>query len=171
MDQKLNPNDAPLYDELRLYCIELTDSVTEGEDILQDVYIRWWMKARDLQGRHLKNWLYRTARHRLIDKFRVKHPDLFAPDLDGASEFDAPDSKSVNPADEAERREKIKLVLYYLKKCDDTTREIVRLRFYEDCTYEEIGMRVGMAPAAVRNIILRTLEEILKIFQRMDGVD
>lgn len=171
MDQIFNLNDAPFYAEIRRYCFRMINSETEADDLVQEVYVRLCKSERDLKGSHLRNWLFRVARNLVIDRRRSKRPVNVVPDEDGASVFDAPDDKSVNPATEVEHQEKIQIALSLLNNCDDRTREIFRLRFHEGYSFSAIGMKVGLSTTSVRNIINGKLGEFLEAFRKLGAVN
>ena len=170
MNYFINPIDAPCYEELRRYCVRLMKSEAEAEDIVQEVYVRLYKTKRNLEGAHLRNWLFRVARNLVIDRLRSKHPERIAPEVEGASLLDAPDGKSVNPATAAERQDLIQVILAMLECCDERTQEIFRLKFHECCSSTEIGAKVNVSPSTVRKILLGKLQEFREAFQKMDAV-
>lgn len=170
MNHNSNPADAPHYEEIRRYCFRLTNSETEAADLTQEVYVRFCASNRNLEGAHLRNWLFRVARNLVIDKIRAKHPERISPDVEGALLADMPDRKSASPATVAEQQDLIQNVLSALNNCDKRTREIFRLKFYENKTSSEIGTEVGISSSTVRKILLGKLQEFREAFQSMGAV-
>lgn len=166
MNHNTKPNDAPHYDEIRRYCVRLTKSDAEADDITQEVYVRMCKSNRNLEGAHLRNWLFRVARNLVIDKLRAKHPERVAPGVEGTQLADMPDRKSANPASIAEQQDLIQNILSMLNNCDKRTREIFRLKFYERKTSSEIGSQVGISSSTVRKILLGKLQEFREAFQK-----
>lgn len=167
MNQNSNLIDAPHYEEIRRYCFRLTNSEAEADDLTQEVYVRLCESKRNLEGAHLRNWLFRVARNLVIDKLRTEHPERIAPDVEGTLLADMPDRKSANPASSAEQQDLIQNVLSILEQSDKRTREIFRLKFYEDKTSSEIGLQVGVSSSTVRKILLGKLQEFREAFQKM----
>ena len=170
MNHNSIPTDAPHYEEIRRYCFRLTNSETDADDLTQEVFTRLYESGRNLEGAHLRNWLFRVARNLVIDKLRAKHSERIAPEVEGTPLADMPDRKSANPASAAEQQDLIQNVLSALNKCDKRTREIFRLKFYEDKTSSEIGSQVGIASSTVRKILLGKLQEFREAFQKMGAV-
>ena len=170
MNHNTNPTNAPHYEEIRRYCVRLTNSETEADDLTQEVFTRLYESGRNLEGAHLRNWLFRVARNLVIDKLRAKHPERIAPEVEGTQLADMPDRKSANPAVAAEQQDMIQKVLSVLNKCDKRTREIFRLKFYEDKNSSEIGSQVGISSSTVRKILLGKLQEFREAFQKMGAV-
>ena len=118
----------------------------------------------------MRNWLFRVARNLVIDSIRTKHPEQISPDVEGMQLVDMPDRKSVNPATMVEQQDLIQKVLSALNNCDKRTREIFRLKFYENKSSSEIGNQVGISSSTVRKILLGKLQEFREAFQRMGAV-
>ena len=170
MNHNSIPTDAPHYEEIRRYCFRLTNSEAEASDLTQEVYARLCKSKRNLEGAHLRNWLFRVARNLVIDSIRTKHPEQISPDVEGMQLVDMPDRKSVNPATMVEQQDLIQKVLSALNNCDKRTREIFRLKFYENKSSSEIGNQVGISSSTVRKILLGKLQEFREAFQRMGAV-
>ena len=170
MNHNTNLTNAPHYEEIRRYCFRLINSETEAEDLTQEVFTRLYASGRNLEGAHLRNWLFRVARNLVIDKLRVKHPELIDPDVEGMQLADMSDRNSANPAKTVEQQDLIQNILSILEQCDKRTREIFRLKFYEDKTSSEIGSQVGVSSSTVRKILLGKLQEFREAFQKMGAV-
>ncbi|MBR5161921.1 MAG: sigma-70 family RNA polymerase sigma factor [Thermoguttaceae bacterium] len=170
MNHNTNPTDAPHYEEIRRYCVRLTNSETEADDLTQEVFIRLYESGQNLEGTHLRNWLFRVARNLVIDNLRVKHPERIAPEIEGMQLADIPDSKSANPAKAVEQQDLIRYILSVLEQCDKRTREIFRLKFYEDKTSSEIGSQVGISSSTVRKILLGKIQEFREAYRKMEAV-
>ena len=150
---------APHYDAIRRYCIRLLKSETEADDLTQEVYVRLYESNRNLEGNHLRNWLYRVARNLVIDFFRKKHPERLAPEIEGTTLSNMQDNKNANPATAAEQQDLIQKAIAFLAKSNKRTREIFRLKFVEGKSSSEIGADIGISSSTVRKILLGKLQE------------
>ena len=158
------PANAPYYDDIHRYCVRLLKSEMEADDLTQEVYVRLCESNRNLEGTHLRNWLFRVARNLAIDKFRAKHPELLSPNAEGF--LNMHDKKSVDPAIEVERQDSIQKVVSKLKNIDKRTQEILRLKFVECKTSSEIGSQLGISSSTVRKIILGILQKLREALQK-----
>ena len=166
MNNNTNLAEAPYYDEIHRYCVRLTKSESEADDVTQEVYVRLYGSNRNLEGAHLRNWLFRVARNLVIDNLRAKHPEYISPDLFGTNLSDGTGNNSADPATAVEQQDLIQNVLSFLEQCDKRTREIFRLKFFECKTSSEIGSQVGISSSSVRKILLGKLQEFREAFQK-----
>lgn len=166
MNNNTNPAEAPYYDEIHRYCVRLLKSETEADDLTQEVYVRLCKSNRNLEGDHLRNWLFRVARNLIIDFFRAKHPERLAPEVEGATLADMPDRKSANPAANVEQQDLIQKIGRELKNSEKRTQEILRLKFVEGKSSSEIGAILGISSSAVRKIILGILQKLREALEK-----
>ena len=73
----------------------LTGSASDGEDLVQETYVRALGAAAGFDGRNLKAWLFRILRNTYIDLYRKQkqHPvrgglDTINPDVEGPIDAD-----------------------------------------------------------------------------------
>lgn len=135
------------------YCRRRTRSLHDAEDAVAEVFLVAWRKLDDATSAERPLlWLYSVAAkvtanqrrgqdrfRRLID--RIGH--LFTPTV-----VEASDAPILTAADAAE-------VAAALETLSSIDREIIRLVAYEQITYTETGMVVGLSEAAVRTRLYR----------------
>lgn len=83
--------------------------------------------------------------------------DLLASDIDIGSDLE-----------EAERYQILK---YSLTRLNEKEREIIRLRFYENMDYDQIGKVLGLSPKTVRNknsLIIKKLRKMCDFYDLKD---
>jgi RNA polymerase sigma-70 factor (ECF subfamily) len=73
----------------------LTGSTSDGEDLVQETYVRALAAAARFDGRNLKAWLFKILRNTFIDGYRKQrqHPtrgglDTVQPDVEGPMDAD-----------------------------------------------------------------------------------
>lgn len=82
-------------DELRSFLVHRSDSATEADDLLQDVFLRVVAQGADFC--HVVNpraWLFQVARNLLLDRFRLAKEKVELPDdltAEAPSEIDPVD--------------------------------------------------------------------------------
>lgn len=165
-----NNNPLPFYEEIRRYFVRICGS-TNADDFVQTVYCRFTKYKPDLEGQPLLNWLYCTARHLYIDQLRSKQPKVTASGDVETIVINAQDEHADDPAAVVEEQEQIKKLISILDSLNGTLKgNLIRLRFYEDKSFSEIGKEVGMSTSAARNQIMRLIKELSKEFKESDDV-
>ncbi|WP_229674215.1 RNA polymerase subunit sigma-70 [Nakamurella endophytica] len=116
---------APYRRELHLYCYRMLGSLTDADDVLQDVLLAAWRGLDGFAGRSsLRTWLYsiatrrclnavrgrgRRARHELVPPFRPPEPSRRG-DVPWLQPYpDAELARDDGPAELHERRETVSL--------------------------------------------------------------
>ena len=77
---------APYQKGLRTYCYQMSGSMNDAEDLLQEVLLRAWKGLRGFEGRSsLRTWLYRVAANVCIDGLEKKERRVLPMELGGPS--------------------------------------------------------------------------------------
>lgn len=147
-------------------------SVSDGEDVAQEVFIKAWRSLDSFRGDcAFSTWLYRitvnTAKDKIRSGNRHRTLSLTASDDDGEEiVIDVP----VTSADEIpeaafERRENIKAVRKAIEELPDDMRQILILRDLEGLSYTDIADLLHLEIGTVKSRLNRsraTLKKILK---------
>ena len=120
---------------LTRYAAQLTGNLDTARDVVQDTFLRLWQVDPDRVRGHLAEWLFTVCRNRALDVLRKENrmKPLTEADL-AVRPADAP-----SPAAEAERRETTSEVLRLLAGLPFNQREVVRLKFQNGLSYQEIS--------------------------------
>jgi len=128
----------------------LRRSLTDGEDVLQDVFVRAYLKLRsDDRGLTLRAWLYRIARNACIDDLR--RPTL-VPDAEIAR---AGSGIERDPAAESERRETLRRLLADLVRLPEQQRSALLMRELGGMSYTDVAGALGTSIPAVKSLLVR----------------
>src|SRR5689334_12466694 len=119
-------------------------------DILQDVFIKFYLSLPDLRiDQPLKPWLFQVARNRCVDELRRKHPISFS-QLEGSDEEDEvspiailPDPDPL-PEDIAEHHEFQQILHQAINELPLKYRQVVLLRYSARFSFIEIGRILNM---------------------------
>ncbi|MFS0728147.1 RNA polymerase sigma factor [Paenibacillus sp. 1P07SE] len=130
----------------RMICLKKGSS--EAEDLTQRVFVKALEHAdRFREQASPFTWLYRIAMNTIIDEYRQAEqrrqkqwlsPSLITKDFTAHVELSIDLSKALQTFGELDK-------------------EIITLRFFVDCTLEEIASIVGMRKSAVKNRLYRAL--------------
>jgi RNA polymerase sigma-70 factor (ECF subfamily) len=62
---------APYFRELHLHCYRMLGSVTDADDVLQEILLAAWRGLKEFEGRaSVRTWLYRIATNRCLNAIR-----------------------------------------------------------------------------------------------------
>jgi RNA polymerase sigma-70 factor (ECF subfamily) len=123
-------------------------------DLSQDVLLIVWRKLEQYRGfSALDGWLYRISLYEYMNALRR---------LPGRT--DSLDELSLDPSQESSPWE-FEDVHRGLERIGDKEAEIIRLKHFEELTFEEIGARLGISPNTAKARYyrgLRALEPLLE---------
>jgi RNA polymerase sigma-70 factor (ECF subfamily) len=157
---------AALESPLLSYARRLAGDPATAEDVVQDAFMK--LHAQFAEVREPRRWLYRTVHNQAINHRR--QAGKIVP-LHPVSEDVGPDSaESTDPQplpDEAIARwEGIGLVRLSLETLDERSRELIRLKFTENLSYKEIGVRTGLKTGHVGYLLHHALKSVADELQR-----
>ena len=158
---------AQLYDQYRVILFGLLMRILndreEAEDVLQEVFIQVWRRARDFDENRGKpfTWLVTLARSRGIDRLRslgARERVAVAATREGSEE-------SSDAASDAFRSEQQQLVRSALAQLPEEQKRPLVLAYFDGLTQTEIAEKLG-APLGTVKTRMRTgmgkLREILR---------
>ncbi len=115
-----------------------------SHDIVQDSFMKLWIKRKKVDKKKIKSYLYTTAYHTLIDYIRKNKRNTSLENSD-IGNFESNESYS-----------DIKEVLNAaVEKLPEVQRSVIMLRDYEGYSYEEIGTITGLNESQVKVYIYR----------------
>lgn len=132
-----------------------------AEDILSDTFVKSWQKINQINSpAALSGWLYQIARNNIIDYYRLKKETVALEDVEEFLEDE------VNPVDTVNlnlQQRKILEILYLLPK---EQQEVIKYRFFEDLTSEEIAYILGKSEGAIRVIQHRAILRLKELLNK-----
>jgi RNA polymerase sigma-70 factor (ECF subfamily) len=151
------------------YILRLSDiSYEEGEEILQEVFVKVWKNLNGFTGAvKFSSWIYRIAHNETISHFRKRksrgQTDQVSGD-DSLFESISDNSDFVKEFDAKLSAEKVHQIL---NKMDAKYREILVLKFLEGASYEEISdiLKIPSGTVAVR--INRAKKQFREMAQKL----
>ncbi len=128
-----------------------------AEDVVADVFVKVWEKLGSFQERKgvpFAAWLFRIARHEVIDVFRSHRPTDEVPE-----ELHDPDT--LNHADTHVKREDIlKAVRTAMEKLPRRYRDILQLSYMGDLSISEVAQSLNIREGTVRVLKFRALQKL-----------
>jgi RNA polymerase sigma-70 factor (ECF subfamily) len=142
------------------YALRLTSDREVAEDVVQEAFMKLHGQFEQVQAP--RRWLYRTVHNLALNQRR--HAARIVPlHPTGEGESCAAD-RTADPAplpdEQIIRLEGIGLVRICLETLDARSRELIRLKFNEELSYQEISARMGLTVGNVGYLLHHALKEI-----------
>jgi RNA polymerase sigma factor (sigma-70 family) len=161
------------YPQVSKYCLRRLCVRTVAEDVLSDVFLQVATHLPTFSGRtdtDFRRWLFRIATNAINAHLRQsrRRQELWVEaaqsgrwNTNGDPHLSLAENETPNwPA-----------VYQALMELDERDRTIVMLRFFADCSHEEIATVVNATPGAVRTALSRTLTLLREKFKRAVATD
>jgi len=156
---------AALESPLLNYALRLVADRNVAEDLVQDAFMK--LHRQFAEVREPRRWLYRTVHNQALNHRRdtAKIIPLIPVNADASPQShptyasEAPDESPL-PDEQIARLEGIGLVRLSLKSLDERSRELIRLKFNEDLTYQQISERTGLKTGHVGYLLHHALKVI-----------
>lgn len=134
---------------LSLYARRLLNDAEAARDVVQDVFLRLCARPRGEVDGHLAEWLFTVCRNRALDVLRKEHRMTRLHD----EQVDRCLSPSPGPHDVAEVHDLGARVLSLLETLPPNQREVIRLKFQNGFSYQEISRISGHSVSNVGYLI------------------
>ncbi len=144
------------------YAFSLTGRRAVAEEIVQEVFLLLHGRFNDVDSP--RAWLFRSVRNKAFDHLRAHRREVFVdeqPDSPGGNE--SPETLLV-------RMEAMGLLRQVLQELSEPDRQLIRLKYFENLKYSEIGAQTGLGIGNVGYRLHHILKELSARLQRM-GVD
>ena len=133
---------------LLAYAFRLTGDGSAAEDVLQDAFMK--LHAQFEEVREPRRWLFRTVHNLALNHRRAagRTEPLSPPDPDAPPVVEPADPQPL-PDEQIARAESLGFVRLSLQSLDERSRELIRLKFHEDLSYQEMSARTGLSAGLV----------------------
>lgn len=154
-----------LFTYLRLHLRSREDA----EDVLAEVFLRSFESAsfHQLSEQQQQLWLWRVARNKLADHYRVAARRQTV-DLDALAE-EIYDDEELSPERLAERGEDYLRLSEALGELSPVQQQVLRLRLVNGLRCVDIAKQLGKSEGAIRTLFSRTLNLLRSIYTQQEG--
>ena len=141
------------------YALHLTGSLETARDVVQETFLRLCSQdPRKLEDR-IAPWLFAVCRTRALDALR-KEKRLNLASAEDDRERSAPFPSDTGSIETFERNEVIARILSIVGKLSLNQQEVIRLRFEEGFSYQEISQVTGLSVTNVGFLLHAALKTI-----------
>lgn len=174
IDKAVNKNDEQAYAELMkrykkpVYhmVLKMVRNVDDAEDLTIEAFAKAFKNLhRFKKDFTFSTWLFRIATNNSIDFIRKKRVETFSlnssfTDDSGESVNIDVEDHSLNPQEEAIKSQKKQLMQLFVTKLPAKYQKLVRLRYFQELSYEEIAKELD-APLGTVKAQLHRARELL----------
>ena len=132
----------------------------ESKDVVSDVFVRLLHNNPSVQVEKMEGYLMMAVRNRCLDvlshkSVREQVEKLFSQELK---------QRHIIARNEDERLDR--LMQYIERELPPLSQQILRLRFLQEMTYEEVAQEVGVSKVTVYNHLWQSMHRIKKYFSK-----
>ena len=146
---------------LTRYAARITGDAERARDVVQDTFVRLWAADPARLNGKLAEWLFTVCRRRALDVNRKEHRMTTLDEID----LDATASAEPAPDTQAAQREGQCEALRLLSALPPNQQEVIRLKFQNGLSYQEISGVTGLSAGNVGYLIhtgLKTMREKMR---------
>ncbi|KKP97485.1 MAG: RNA polymerase, sigma-24 subunit, ECF subfamily [Parcubacteria group bacterium GW2011_GWE2_37_8] len=136
-----------------------TSSKEIAEDLTQDCFLSTVKYLKDKEVRNIRAFLFRTARNKVIDYYRIRNRIIYSDELVLANE-------KISSRDDIAIKQDARMIIEKLNLLGEEDKEILMMRYIEDMNIKEIAEALGKNEVVVRVRIFRAMQKFKKIVNR-----
>lgn len=144
--------------------LKMVRNVDDAEDLTIEAFAKAFKNLHKFKKDYtFSTWLFRIATNNAIDFIRKKRLDTmsldtsFKDDNGEAVSIDVED-RNLNPQEEAIKSQKIELIQMFVTKLPAKYQRLVRLRYFQELSYEEIAQELDAPLGTVKAQLHRARE-------------
>lgn len=172
IDQATHNGDEQAYaDLMQLYkkpvyhmILKMVRNIDDAEDLTIEAFAKAFRNLHKFKKDYtFSTWLFRIATNNAIDFIRKKRLDTyslntsFTDDSGESVNIDVQDD-TLNPAEETIKTQKIEIVQMFVTKLPAKYQKLVRLRYFDELSYEEIAVELDAPLGTVKAQLHRARE-------------
>lgn len=151
-------------DAIHRLFVQRLGGANDADDLLQETFIKVYINLHRYNAEYtFGQWAYTIARNTFIDYVRKRQDDL---PID--EKFSSPASNTPTPEESvinSQQRHQIELCIARLP---ENYRRLIRMRFFDEYSYEEIAAKLTLPLGTVKTQIHRAREQMCKLIAQGD---
>jgi RNA polymerase sigma-70 factor (ECF subfamily) len=157
--------------------LKMVRNVDDAEDLTIEAFAKAFKNLKKFNPEFtFSTWLFRIATNNCIDFIRKKKLDTmsisntFKDDQGDSVDIDIKDG-NLNPQEEAIKSEKVEIIQTIVTKLPPKYQVLVKLRYFEELSYEEIAAELGAPLGTVKAQLHRARELLFDLIKnRKDSI-
>ena len=140
-----------LFDRVYRYIAARCGEVSEREDLTADIMLKAFerLDSYNPDKGSLEQWLIGSAKFALIDYWRIRKPSFELTEVDAIDH-----GADLHTLDDALSFE------HHLRQLPESTKILLRLRYIDDLSHEDIAAMTGKNASTLRSFLSRTLKKL-----------
>ncbi len=151
---------------LFLFLVRRTGGDTElAREIVQETYVAAEKSLATFQKKStLFTWVCKIALHKLADYYRRKVNRSSMVFVPLAGHLDQLVDPQITPLERLSLEELVESVKKCLNLLPNRYKQLLQLRYYENLSYQEISLRVGLSERSVEGLLYRAKKDFKKLY-------
>lgn len=145
------------------YCLRMTKNSSEAMDMMQEVFLAVYRNLPSYHGQNqFKAWLMRISSNKTIDFLRHKerNPQNYGENFEEEDFSHSAQNHYSEPAENFAKADKQKQVKALMQKLPIEQRVVVELKFFQQHTFEEIGMQLNVSTNTIKTRLYTALNTL-----------
>ena len=141
--------------------VQRLGGVNDADDLLQETFIKVYINIHRYNSDYtFGQWVYTIARNTFIDFMRRRQDDISIDER-----FTVPESNVPTPEERVINIQQRNQLEHYLEMLPPRYRQLIRLRFFDEYSYEEIADKLGRPLGTIKTQIHRAREQMCRLIQ------
>lgn len=151
-------------DAIRRLFVQRLDGTNDIDDLLQETFIKVYINLHCYRPEYtFGQWVYTIARNTFVDFVRRRQDDL---PID--ERFTAQASNAPTPEESVINLQQRSQIEHYLERLPPRYRQLIRMRFFEEYSYDEIAEKLSLPLGTVKTQIHRARERMCRLISSGD---
>jgi RNA polymerase sigma-70 factor (ECF subfamily) len=156
--------------------LKMVRNIDDAEDLTIEAFAKAFRNLPKFKKDYtFSTWLFRVATNNCIDFIRKKKLDTYSIDSEFANDegdavsIDIKDA-NLNPQEEVIKTQKVQIIQEIVNLLPTRYKKLVRLRYFEEMSYEEISEEVGAPLGTVKAQLHRARELLFDMVKNKKNV-
>ncbi len=146
-------------DAIHCLFVQKMGGANDADDLLQETFIKVYINLHRYNALYtFGQWVYTIARNTFVDYVRRRQDDISIDER-----FTAPVSPAPTPEESVISLQQRKQIESYLNRLSPRYRQLIRMRFFDEYSYDEIAEKLNLPMGTVKTQIHRAREQMCQL--------